>query len=154
MDAKVESLTRALKSYDRYLYAERSSSSELIGVYRNNVRWDTYEWYGSQLSVSRLSPEPVMFLTTTWNIHGQPVDWGIEPVMARLRESDCWNHDNLDEVTAQNEALKRNKDQSQSNELRAMAADMRKDFAKATNDINTSSLKKLEKRRIKDGISQ
>lgn len=151
MDAKLESLNRALKSYDRYLYAERSSDNELIGVYRKSVRWDTYDWYGDKLSVLRPSPDPVMFLTTTWNIHGFPVDWGIEPVMAKLREYDCWNHDNLEEVIASNQTLKQNKDRSFRNELKAVAADCRRDFAKAVNDINTSTIEMVDSRRKKDG---
>lgn len=152
MDAKISNLNRSLKTYDRYLYAERSSSSEMIGIYRMSFRWETYDWNGAKLSVSRPLPEPVMFLTDNWKINGKPVDWGTEPVMNRIREWDCWNHDDiLEEVIAERDTLKNNKARSFRNELKARAADMRKDFAKAVNDINTSTLEKVDSRRRKDG---
>lgn len=155
MDAKVNNLTRALKRYDRDLYAERASDCELIGVYRKVVRWETYHLDGSNLVFSRPSSEPVMFLTHNWKINGQPVDWGTEPLMARIRAFDGWNHDSVvEEVIAERESLAKNRQRAFRNELKARAADMRQEFAKAVNDINTSSLEMVDKRRIKDGFSK
>ncbi len=150
MDAKIDNLNRSLRSYDRLLYAERSLGNEMIGIYRMSFRWDTYDWNGSQLSVSRPVPEPIMFLTTNWKINGTPVDWGTEPVMGRIREMDLWNRDHiLDEVVAERETLKNNKARSFSNEVKARAADMRKDFAEAVSDINTSGMNMSDPRRKK-----
>ncbi len=155
MDAKIDNLNRSLRSYDRLLYAERSLGNEMIGIYRMSFRWDTYDWNGSQLSVSRPVPEPIMFLTTNWKINGTPVDWGTEPVMGRIREMDLWNRDHiLDEVVAERETLKNNKARSFSNEVKARAADMRKDFAEAVSDINTSGMNMSDHRRKKDGYSK
>ncbi len=152
MDAKIDNLNRSLKTYDRYLYAERASSSEMIGIYRMSYRWETYDWNGSHLSVSRPMPDPVMFLTDNWKITGKPVDWGTEPVMNRIREFDAWNHDDIiDEVIAERETLKNNKAREFRNNLRASAADLRKEFAEAVNDINTSTIDMVDSRRKKDG---
>lgn len=149
-DAKTRSLTRALKKYDSDLFADRSD--DLIGVYRRTIHWQSYDYLGALLHFSRPSLDPVLFLTDNWKINGRPVEWGIEPIMDRIRELDCWNKDRFyEEFVAERERLSNNKKRAFKNEVKARAADMRKDFAKAVNDINTSSLGKVDKRRIKDG---
>ena len=124
----------------------------MIGIYRKAYRWDTYNFMGMNLSVSRPTPDPVMFLTDDWKIHGNPVDWGIEPVIDRIRMFDAWNKPNLyEEIVKERETVASNKKRELSNNVRAMAADLRKEFAATVNDINTSSLEMTDKRRIKDG---
>ncbi len=106
--------------------------------------------HGERLSDCDFDPEfgpsgPASYficaLTDNWTLQGKPVDWGIDPVMNRIRDMDLWgsNH-SLDKMRERREKLKADKDNSQRNETRAIAADMRKDFARATNDINTASL--------------
>ncbi len=152
MDAKLSSINRHLKKYDPDLFAERSNESDLIGIYRRTVRWESYSYYGVNLSVSRPHLEPVTYLTNTWTIHGTPVDWGIEPVIDRIRSLDAWNQDRFyEDLVEERERAAQNKQRALKNEIRARAADMRKDFAKAVNDINTSTLDRVDSRRIKDG---
>ena len=65
---------------------------------------------------------------------------------------DLWaSHHSLKDMRERREREQRDKERQNKNEIRAKALDLRKDFAKAVNDINTSSLEKLDNRRSKDG---
>ncbi len=139
MDQRIARLTHELQTHDRKLFAKRVSNG-MIQIHR----------YGERLSDCDFDPEfgpsgPashfICALTENWTLQGKPVDWGIDPVMARIRDMDLWGSaTSLDQIRAQRERNKESKAQTKRNELRAIAADMRKDFARATNDINTASL--------------
>lgn len=83
----------------------------------------------------------VIALTNTWNHNGVPVEWGLEPIMAQLRSMDAWRYDGIyKDLVDKREREERISKQSYSNDMKARAMDLRRDFAKATNDINTSTL--------------
>ena len=70
--------------------------------------------------------------------------------MNELLSRDLWSKPGyLDGLRKKRDREKDIKDQSNRNEMRARAADMRKDFARSTNEINTSTLEKVESRRTK-----
>lgn len=154
MDRYVERLTQELKTYSKDLYAERASNGT-VQVYRKTVRWESFEFQGKSLAVSRLRPELVFPLTDTWTVRGKPVEWGIEPVSWKIREMDAQRDDSyLERMEKENERVDQIRKQSHLNEVKATAADMRKDFAKAVNDINTSALDMTDPRRKQDGNSK
>ncbi len=102
--------------------------------------------------LARLNPQFILALTDTWTLQGQPVEWGLEPLAWKLREMDSWRSDQeIKGMRQERERLKGIQANSKRNDLRAQAADMRKDFARATNEINTSTLEKVDSRRKKDG---
>ena len=67
---------------------------------------------------------------------GKSVDWGIDPLMIKLKSMDNWRDDctfdNM--VKRRNDAIKIKEDSSKG-KLKDIAYDLRKDFAKVTNDI-------------------
>lgn len=152
MDARVESLTRNLKAHDGELYARRASNG-VIHVYRRGVRWESYDFGGALLHYSRPSPRFILALTENWTLKTPGVDWGIEPVLSKLKEWDP----HLDDTRGEQDRMEReraeqDRKRERRNNNRAIAADMRKDFAKVFNDINTASMdKKLKPRRTKHG---
>lgn len=151
MDAYVQRLSRELKNYSKDLYAERAGNGT-VQVYRRATRWETYSFEGKALTVSRPLPQLVFPLTDTWTVRGKPVEWGIEPVCWKIREIDTHRDDShLEKMFKENERVDQIKAQSHLNEMKAVAADCRADFAKASNDINTSSLDMTDSRRKQDG---
>lgn len=151
MDVYVSRVTREVKSYSRDLYADRSPNGA-VQIYRNKTRWESFEFNGATIHVSRNQPQLILNLTHDWSARGKPVEWGLEPIASRIREIDNHRDDTIyDRMIKENARLDEIKQQSKFNEMKAAAADCRREFAKATNDINTSSLEKVDGRRKKDG---
>lgn len=148
---RVRVLNSHLKRYDRDLYADAAMDG-LVTIYRNHTTYIRYSFEGKNLYVSTVRPQWVTALTKDWSASSCPIEWGIEPILSRLKTMDQWRKENaLDGVRRHNEKVKANKQREQHNNLKALAADVRRDFAKATNDINTANLKKVYNRRKKDG---
>lgn len=148
MDQRVTSLNRLVKGYDPKLYAKRASNG-MVQVYRDSVKWESYILGGAMLHYSTPNPHLIFCLTDNWSVRGRPVEWGLEPVYGRLQMIDDYNRAEsvVDELERQEQKQRELDARAQSNDIRARAADMRKDFAKATNDINTSTIAKLDNRR-------
>jgi hypothetical protein len=143
----VRVLNRHLRRYDSDLYADQSMDGK-INVYRKYKTYTAYQVEGKNLYVSTVLPQWVMSLTKDWSLNSYPVLWGIEPILNKLKSMDGWRDDGaLDEVWRHNERVKANKEREQRNNIRAMAADVRRDFAKATNEINTSTMSKKSRRK-------
>lgn len=140
-DSRVKSLTRALKEHDRDLFAERAPNGR-IDVYRKCYEWDNYSYEGKSLRVLVKRPHIIISLTEDWRPESTPVNWGIEPVLLKLKMSDGWNRDIYSMLLANRERDEKTRARSRQNEFRALAADARRDFAKATNDFNVSTLDK------------
>lgn len=131
---RLNEINRALKSYDSELFAV-SNKPPRIDVYRQNR--------------DKLSPPHFIFsLTEDWTVKSTPIEWGIEPILARLRAIDLWNsglgvEDFIQEAEKSSESKKRHL----MNTVEGFLYDFRSEFAKATNGINTSTLEKIDKRK-------
>jgi hypothetical protein len=149
MDSTVRLYNKAIKEYDRELYAHRSEEG-VISILRCNKRFVLYDLDGQDLHVLIDSPEFIFALTDNWSTTGQPRLWGSDRVLARLREIDSWaKKDFLEEIDEQNEKVDQSKARHLRNEMEAMFSDGRRQFAKATDGILTHSLDKTEKNRRK-----
>jgi hypothetical protein len=148
MDWKVIRLTQTLSQYDRSLFAQKTASG-MIQVWRKADKWNAADLCYEETE----SSQPMQFifaLTDDWTLTGKVVDWGIEPVMHHVYELDTWSKISfLDDIRKQRDRAKSVRQQSQRNEIRARAYDMRKEFSEATNEINTSTLEKVDNRRTK-----
>lgn len=138
-------LNRDLKIQDPYLYAVMEGSK--VCVYRkakNGIR-------GLVEEHDRLDRPAhfILALTDTWKKIGKPKAWGIVPVLDQLQFMDWGSREVYWERRKQRERAEEQKRISQHHNLRAIAADCRRDFAKATNDINTSIVEKKDRRRLK-----
>lgn len=154
MDRYVERVTTEVKKYDRDLFAERSPNGA-VQIYRKSVRWEAFSLGSDRLIVSVPCNQLVVPLTDTFNFKGKPVEWGLEPISWKIRQMDAHRDDSYYEKMVENrERIAKDEKRIKENEMRAIAADMRSDFAKATNNINTASLSKVDPRSKQDGKRQ
>lgn len=83
---------------------------------------------------------------------GRPAPWGLLPIINRLKAIDLWNNpDYLDEMERNNDKVDEGKKRDFRNTVESFMKDYRPVFAKAFNGVNTSTLKKIDKRREQDG---
>ena len=135
MDTYVKRLTKELKTYSKDLYADRGPNGN-VQVYRRATRYESYEFEGKTLTVSLPLPQLILHLTDNWLPSGKPVEWGIEPLRSKIRSIDSHRDDSyFEKMVKEREEIDSINKQSKRNEFKAIASDMRKDFAKATNDI-------------------
>lgn len=150
---RTELLTRVLKSYDKMLKAKRDDHG-VVNIYREVNTYDVFDFDGGKLWSTRKFDMHVMSLTDTWNANGQPVEWGAEPILCRIKAMDLWNNPTLlDDLKNAREKSEEGKQRDFRNNVESFLYDFRSQFAKATNGINTSTLEKIDKRRLQDGIN-
>ncbi len=142
---KVESLTRNLKRHDSQLYADKDHTNNVISVFRKRVRYDVCSWDNGYLLYSQPDKYLIFSLTHNWKSNGIPTDWGIEPVMARIKAMDLWNRDIASDLIKDYEKDKESEKRAQDNNIESFLYDFRSQFAKATNDVNTSTLSKTRR---------
>lgn len=151
MDTRLREINRELKSYDRDLYADRIQSG-MVQIYRKSVRWESFKYDNFTFHYAKKNPQFILALTDNWLLTGKPAEWGLEPLIQRMKEMDQWRDDGqYARLVKERERQEEDKERSKRNNIRAIASDLRKDFAKATNEINTSTLEKIDKRRFKNG---
>lgn len=155
MDSVVRYYNRAIKEYDRELYAQRDEDG-FVSILRKRQRYVLYDVDGIDLHALIPSPDFIFALTDNWNKTGNPVPWGTDRVLSRLKEIDGWaKKDMIEKLDEQNEKIDESNKRHFRNETEAMFSDSRRSFAKATDGILTHSLDKTEKkRRLKDGIRE
>lgn len=146
MSWRVKRLTEELQKHDRHLFAMKVESG-MVQVWRRAEKWSAADLIDGESDHS----QPMQFitaLTDTWKLDGTPVDRGIDPLMYKICQMDSWNQGSqLDEMRKRRDKEKEEKRRQRRNENKAIAADLRTEFAKATNEINTSSLDMTDVRR-------
>lgn len=150
MDTRVESINRALKNHDSDLFCKKESHG--VNVYRRNTAWEEFWLDGSRFLYSRPSPQFILCLTDTWTVKGKPVEWGIEPIINRIKSIDSASSFNeVNNLVANLEKAEETKEKDRKNKFESMAYEMRGVYKKAFSDINTSSLEKIDRRRNNNG---
>lgn len=126
-------ITKAVQAHDRMLFCKKDNG--ILHIFRKD--------YWPKL------PNHICSLTHNWQITGRPVDWGLEPIVNRLKAHDMWNRtDYMDELLRGYERDKESQERDMRNTIESFLLDFRGQFAKATNDVNTSTLEKTDKRRL------
>lgn len=135
MDGRVREVHRLVSRYDKCLFAQRERNGA-IHIYRRNP------------NNSADPVHPVFCLTDTWVASGKPREWGLEVIRERLVAHDLWNSDNLvDKLDEQSEKTAQADEREFKNNVESFLKDFRRQFAKATDSINTSGLDKIDARR-------
>lgn len=150
MSVFLSSYSKALRSYDRELFAGRTRDG-IPCVFRRHKRFvPVIEWEGGKLSTLIEDKQFVFALTDNWTARGVPRDWGIDFVLNRIREVDLEANERLfEEMDRMNEKVDESKARSLRNEMEGFWSHERRRFAKATDDILTHSLSKDEPRKRK-----
>lgn len=153
-------LTKVLKAYDRDLYAEPVSAKrrradydetihsspweyvEQVHIKRHVKRLETY-WLDkdTKMSITVDTGEYLFALTRDWTMSADRVDWGIEPVMAKIRDMDIHYRGGVDLFDeAEKSQLKgaEAKERARKNVLEDGLREMHPIFKKNTNDVNTA----------------
>lgn len=149
MDNREWVLTKHLKGHDRKLFCKRMRSGA-YGVFRESVRWETFAYESGVLSYLRPADHFIFALTHDWRSDGKPVDWGIEPVLEKIKASDSHQRDIAAEAIESYERLKEKKAKQVSSNAEAFFSDYRREFARSTNHLNTSTMEKVDRRRNHD----
>lgn len=135
MDARVRSVDRLVREYDSKLLARRDAHG-VIHIYRKRPIADSFTFQGINYVHVQHVDDYVISLTDTWTHEGRPVEWGLEPIWRKFLQMDSWRDDTgFAKFCESRERYERDKHRMLKNELRAKAADMRPEFAKATNDL-------------------
>lgn len=134
MDYKLYSVNKMVKRYDPKLWALREGGA--IHIYRKQPRVrDSISYDGMTIGIVTDENQHICSLTHNWSFDGQPREWGLEPLWTNLQSMDSWREDGYEAFCKRRDRAEEIKKQSLKNDIRAKAADLRSDFAKATNDI-------------------
>jgi hypothetical protein len=160
---RVESITRSLKRFDRDLYAQWAFAKRKRKDYVEGLHKDPYT-YIKQIHIMRkvtrvemfwLDDETKLFatkqmgdivfaLTDNWSITGEPVEMGIELIMARIKACDMWNRgfqSIIEEIDKQELKADESKARDFHNTVESFLYDFRSAFKESTKDINTSQMR-------------
>lgn len=144
---RAERITSAVKTHDSQLYCERNMEGKLC-IFRNGYSWENHHLAdGNLLRVLRPTPHLVFALTNNWSIRGEAVDWGIEPVMARLKAMDLWNNDLVARLEEQEIKDEESSARQRQNTTESFLYEFRSQFKKTFENVNTASMAKHDLRK-------
>lgn len=130
MLTSLKSLNQALGAYDSALFAQETKPGR-YDVYRGSK-------YGGAL------PNFIFALTDNWLPTGKPVSWSVDIVLNRIRAHDLWrDEDFVERLIAEQEEADASKQRGFRTSVEGFLSDFRRQFSRATNDVNTSLLKEV-----------
>lgn len=140
-------ITKALQAHDLMLYCAKQNG--VMCVFRKSHKWVTQRLSDSEyLRVLCFSPHFIFALTDNWRTTGVPCDWGIEPIMAKIRAGDLQHRDDLvAQFEKINEDIDRREENYRKGEAEAFASDVRSEFKKLGDNLNLSTVAKKDSRR-------
>lgn len=148
--------TRIVKKHDIKLFCRENPQMGCIQVLREAYRAERVDFSevtgieGDTLAYPVSSPYYIMSLTDNWNATGSPAHWGELPLLKRLRDIDGWERDSLANTWEEKNKKQDEKEHKDfCNKTEDFAYEFRDQFKKTFADVNTSSMEKIDKRRIK-----
>lgn len=136
-------ITKAVQEYKKELFCKKG----------DDAKYHIYQ-------KSPLRDEPARYvcsLTHNWNAHGEPVDWGIEPLKARIKAIDLCadgGHKFWEEILKGYDDLEASKERDRKNTIESNLYEMHSVFKKGLGDINTANMAKIDKRRMLNAFSK
>lgn len=132
MKSWAKEMNRRVKAYDSCLFVQEGP----------NGRYDLYR--SSKFGTS--PPHLIFSLTDTWQPTGRPVDYGIDTVLNRLKAHDLWRDDLfVERYIEQQKKDADSRERARDNSIESFLLDFRRQFARATDSINTANLNKIYK---------
>lgn len=137
----IKDLNQSLKRYDSCLFAQETKIGR-YDIYRKSL-------YGEH------PPHFLFSLTDTWLPQGQPVSYGTEVVLNRIKAHDLWRDDTfIERWISDHEKHLESKERATRNSIESFLYDFKSQFQKATDSVNTSNLKKLYREEGSNGYRQ
>lgn len=138
---QVKRLTKALQAHDSLLFAQETR----LG------RYDVYR----KSSFSCNPPHYIFSLTHDWSVGGTPVEWSVDIAVNRIKAHDLWRDESyIDEVFKQNQLAEDRRSRVLKNSIESFLYEFRSQFAKATDSVNTGTLKKLYRKENSHGYCE
>lgn len=141
-------ITQMLKRKDPSLYCEESPKGYLQVLRKTTQMKSVYLNEHDVITYSVMVPEFIVALTDNWTVKGTPVEWGLDPIMRKIIAMDTWDNKEAESYQLQSihERSEKSKERARHHEQEAFCHEFRRGFAKAFNDVNTSTLKKIDRR--------
>ena len=92
----------------------------------------------------------ILALTKDWRFNSEECEWGLLPIQNRLKEIDLWNRDLASEIIQQEEKFSEIKSRQMRSQTEDFLKEFRRPFARAFNDVNTSTMAKKDLEKIKE----
>lgn len=146
---RADVVTSEIRKHDPKLFC-RSREGKLC-IYRESTRVETYYLDDNVILHSvRSAPHFVMALTDSWKFDGEAVDWGLEPILARLRDMDLWNRDLVSEMEKKHDEHEQKKLRELRNNSEDFLYEFRDKFKETFKDVNVSTVHKKDRRTLED----
>jgi hypothetical protein len=147
---RIRKITKAVQKYDSLLFARYEGGA--IHIFRHCRDWRV-ESFGNGILVNVLYDNPwrVISLTTDWSVRSEPAEWGTDVIINRLKACDLWNQGlTVNDLKKSYDKWDQSRERELHNSVDSFLREFRTQFARATNDVNTSTLAKIDKRRLGD----
>lgn len=132
---RIERITSEVRNYDRELYCAMNSEGKPC-IYRKSKRTEVFDLGdGNVLLNVRPAPYYIFALTHDWKPTGEVVDWGLVPIIQRLREIDGWKRDLMQEFEKNEEKANESQDRKRKNQMEDFSYVLRDHVKKETKDV-------------------
>lgn len=147
---RLNKLEKALRKHDHKLRVKRSHTGK-VQVFRLTKRCEWVSVDNIKVGFLLDSFDYVLSLTDDWSANGNSVEWGVEPVLARLKAIDLWSNENfMEEFLKQDKEVEESKKRDFHNNTEAFLYDFRNQFKKTFNDVNTANMSKTDIRKVNE----
>lgn len=136
---RAELITKHLRSYDRELYCAEDTEGKLC-VWRKVSKIERYTIDGASIDFVRPDSHRVFSLTEDWGVKGKSADWGILPIMAKVKSCDIWQRDIVRDLEEQQMKIEKSNERDLDNKNEAFLKEFRPQFAKAFNDTRVANM--------------
>lgn len=122
-------LDKVLKGHDSKLFVQETKPG----------RYDVYR----KSQAGGHMPHFIFALTEDWSPTGVPVCYGYDVVLNRIKAFDLWRDDTfVERWIKEHEKHEESKDRARRNSIEAFLYDFRRQFARATDSVNTGTMDK------------
>lgn len=153
---RAERITEYIRNHDDKLICKMDAIAGTLCIYRKTLKFETYDIDGERVTFSLPDLHFVTALTDNWNRNGKPVDWGLLPIMDRIRRIDLWQNEVMvQKMISEYEKADEDERKKRMDRHEAQADVFRHDFQKSFGDHVVGNLidKDKEKKRkdLKNG---
>jgi len=139
-------IEQTIQAHDHLLFLNKNYKGELQ-IMRRSFSMVPHDFDGVTVYVRTPTPHYIMSLTEDWTGRTRSVDWGLEPIIRRLKEIDDWGGESaFDRMLKENERRDALKKKSFASLTEDVAREWRKDFKRHTEDILTHSVDRKDPR--------
>lgn len=144
-------LTQFVKRYDEKLFVQKNYKG-IQQIMREHFQLHPYDVDGITIHCLEPAHFHVVSLTDNWMDSGTPVEWGMLPIWNRLSEIDGQKRHSFvnDEMHRNQEKREKSKERARANMMEAKAYELRDAFKKTFSDVNTASMDKTDKRKLRE----